>query len=33
MAMQTAPDGKAIDRQTTVPFHLKLFYRTGSHHR
>lgn len=29
MAMQTSRDGK-IDRQSTVPFHLKLFYRTGS---
>ena len=26
------PGGK-IDRQTTTPFHLKLFYRTGSFHR
>ncbi|KAL2038900.1 hypothetical protein N7G274_008422 [Stereocaulon virgatum] len=31
MAMQTAPNGK-VDRQTTTPFHLKLFYRTGSFH-
>ena len=32
MTMQTNPSGK-IDRQTTVPFHLKLFYRTGGFHR
>ncbi|KAL9601526.1 MAG: hypothetical protein Q9219_002478 [cf. Caloplaca sp. 3 TL-2023] len=32
MAMQTGPGGK-IDRQTTCPFHLKLFYRTGGFHR
>ncbi|KAI9797354.1 MAG: hypothetical protein M1833_005534 [Piccolia ochrophora] len=32
MALQTAPDGR-IDRQKTVPFHLKLFYRSGSFHR
>ncbi|KAF6230708.1 hypothetical protein HO173_011060 [Letharia columbiana] len=31
MAMQTGPGGK-VDRQTTTPFHLKLFYRTGSFH-
>ncbi|CAD6578270.1 MAG: hypothetical protein ASARMPRED_008666 [Alectoria sarmentosa] len=29
--MQTGPGGK-VDRQTTTPFHLKLFYRTGSFH-
>ncbi|KAI9681105.1 MAG: hypothetical protein M1817_002387 [Caeruleum heppii] len=28
MALQTDPGGK-VDRQSTVPFHLKLFYRTG----
>ena len=32
MAMQTGPGGK-IDRQSTVPFHLKLFYRTGGFRR
>ncbi|MCJ1255949.1 hypothetical protein MMC24_003768 [Lignoscripta atroalba] len=32
MAMQTGPGGK-VDRQTTTPFHLKLFYRTGAFHR
>ncbi|KZF23962.1 hypothetical protein L228DRAFT_281087 [Xylona heveae TC161] len=32
MALQTAPGGK-VDRQTTTPFLLKLFYRTGSFHR
>ncbi|KAI9721205.1 MAG: hypothetical protein M1812_002366 [Candelaria pacifica] len=32
MALQTGPGGK-VDRQTTTPFHLKLFYRTGSFHR
>ena len=32
MAMQTGPGGK-VDRQTTCPFHLKLFYRTGGFHR
>ncbi|KAI4189203.1 MAG: hypothetical protein L6R41_001646 [Letrouitia leprolyta] len=32
MAMQTSVNGK-IDRQTTCPFHLKLFYRTGGFHR
>ena len=32
MAMQTGSGGK-IDRQSTVPFHLKLFYRTGGFRR
>ncbi|KAI9880238.1 MAG: hypothetical protein M1830_004582 [Pleopsidium flavum] len=32
MALQTGPGGK-VDRQTTTPFHLKLFYRTGAFHR
>ena len=32
MAMQTTSSGK-LDRTTTCPFHLKLFYRTGSFHR
>ncbi|MDI1487631.1 MAG: hypothetical protein OHK93_006901 [Ramalina farinacea] len=31
MAMQTSPTG-TLDRQTVVPFHLKLFYRTGGFH-
>ncbi|KAI9850936.1 MAG: hypothetical protein M1838_004822 [Thelocarpon superellum] len=29
----SAPAGPKIDRQTTVPFHLKLFYRSGGFHR
>ncbi|KAI9810105.1 MAG: hypothetical protein M1827_006716 [Pycnora praestabilis] len=32
MALQNAPGGK-VDRQTTTPFHLKLFYRAGAFHR
>ncbi|KAI9777224.1 MAG: hypothetical protein M1816_004823 [Peltula sp. TS41687] len=32
MALQAGSGGK-IDRQSTVPFHLKLFYRTGSFRR
>ncbi|KAI4286002.1 MAG: hypothetical protein L6R38_000229 [Xanthoria sp. 2 TBL-2021] len=32
MAMQTGSGGK-VDRQTTCPFHLKLFYRTGGFHK
>lgn len=33
MAMQAGGSGGKIDRQSTVPFHLKLFYRTGSFRR
>ncbi|KAI9807044.1 MAG: hypothetical protein M1825_005761 [Sarcosagium campestre] len=32
MAPPPVPEGK-VDRQKTVPFHLKLFYRTGGFHR
>ena len=31
MAMQTSPNGK-IDRRTTVPFLLKLYYKQGHFH-
>lgn len=32
MAMQTGPGGK-VDRQTTTPFHLKLFYKVNVFHK
>ncbi|MCJ1402367.1 hypothetical protein MMC11_005587 [Xylographa trunciseda] len=32
MTLQPGPTAK-VDRQTTTPFHLKLFYRTGGFHR
>lgn len=32
MAAQPTSNGK-LDRQTTTPFHLKLFYSAGGFHR
>ncbi|KAH0537300.1 hypothetical protein FGG08_005890 [Glutinoglossum americanum] len=33
MAQRTGPSGSKTDRQSTTPFHLKLFYRTNAFHR
>jgi hypothetical protein len=34
MAQRSIPSGGGkIDRQTTTPFHLKLFYRNNAFHR